>query len=321
MAVLIPWKNRQPTATHKLGRALAQNRLHHGTVFSTRNIELADQFSRAVAQSALCQNPSTELHSGCGVCLSCAQIKSGGHPDAISIIPNERNSIGIEPIRELNRRLSHKPSISHAHVILISRGDKMNPAAQNALLKTLEEPPGPAFFFITTTAYRSLLVTVRSRVQRIHLNSGSIELQLEHLKSIGIEQPNPVLARILELERDNLEEKYKQLEELDQKMNRFLKSPNSLELVTLASDLGGKTETSRLAFLLWCTKLRDNMATHFGASPIHSHGKTNVAATWKTNGSVYQATIDYQNRTRVNANRTLAWERILSHVIDPSRPS
>src|SRR5579862_2652772 len=93
----------------------------------------------AVAQSLNCLNPKNG--DACGTCAACTRIARSVHPDVLVIEPSESGNIRIEPIREAIDRTAFRPFEGRRRVVIIDEADAMVPHAQNALLKTLEEPP------------------------------------------------------------------------------------------------------------------------------------------------------------------------------------
>lgn len=96
-------------------------------------------------------------------------ISLRNHPDFIVVEGD--NSIGIDKIRELKEKLALKPYQASAKVVLVLQADKLTLAAQNSLLKTLEEPPPKSQIFLETTNLNLLLPTIISRSQIIKLDS------------------------------------------------------------------------------------------------------------------------------------------------------
>ena len=108
-----------------------------------------------------CERGGTEP---CGECHSCIQAKSGNQPDIIFVSHDKPNSIGVEDIRaQINNDIGIKPYSSPRKVYIMNEGEKMTVQAQNALLKTLEEPPEYAVILILTANVDSLLPTILSR--------------------------------------------------------------------------------------------------------------------------------------------------------------
>lgn len=98
----------------------------------------------------------------CDQCPACHRMLAGTHPDHIVLCASGR-SIGVDEIRDLIRRVSIKPFEGGSHTVVIDDAEKMTAQAQNALLKTLETPPGGAVFFLLTTTPSQLLPTIVSR--------------------------------------------------------------------------------------------------------------------------------------------------------------
>ncbi|UCF91888.1 MAG: DNA polymerase III subunit delta' [Desulfobacterales bacterium] len=105
----------------------------------------------------------------CGRCKSCRKIESGNHPDIIQINPSGP-LIRIAQIRELCHTLAMKPYEARHRVVIIADAQTMNPAAGNALLKMLEEPPARTLLVLTTTRISDLLPTIVSRCQHLRFN-------------------------------------------------------------------------------------------------------------------------------------------------------
>ncbi len=107
----------------------------------------------------------------CQTCSSCRKISDHNHPD-VSVIAAEGASIGIDPIRQLQKMIYIKPYEGRKRVNTICQGDKMTVQAQNCLLKVLEEPPGTGIILISSANLSNLLPTVVSRCQILKLNAG-----------------------------------------------------------------------------------------------------------------------------------------------------
>jgi DNA polymerase-3 subunit delta' len=107
---------------------------------------------------------------GCGHCPSCRKISSGRHPD-LHLVEPDGAYIKIDQIRELQRELSFRPFEATKKACIIDGAERLNPAAGNALLKTLEEPPGNALLVLITANPDGVLPTVLSRCQRLHFSA------------------------------------------------------------------------------------------------------------------------------------------------------
>lgn len=105
----------------------------------------------------------------CGHCKTCQLFMQGSNPDFQEIDSGDKN-IGVEDIRSLLKGLVIRPLYSKYKVIIINNADKMTVQAQNALLKSLEEPPFYVIFIMTVQSISAITQTIRSRCQRILFN-------------------------------------------------------------------------------------------------------------------------------------------------------
>jgi DNA polymerase-3 subunit delta' len=125
----------------------------------------------ALSQLLNCPSPVTSADPGvvdaCGVCSSCTRIRRGVHADVLLIEPGESGSIKIDVVRDAIERAAYRPFEGRRRVVIVDEADTMISEAQNALLKTLEEPPAASSFVLVTSRPDLLLITVRSRCQRL----------------------------------------------------------------------------------------------------------------------------------------------------------
>lgn len=123
----------------------------------------------ALAQALNCLRP-VEFAGGrdaCGTCLSCRKIARGSHPD-IGLVAPEDGNIKVDTIRaELLQKTGYRPFEGRVRVFMVDHAETMVPQAQDALLKTLEEPPPGSVFILVSSVADSLLPTVRSRSYRL----------------------------------------------------------------------------------------------------------------------------------------------------------
>ncbi len=129
--------------------------------------------------------------------LDIAQVLIGSslknNPDFIEVT-TEKKSIGIETIRELLQRLTLKPVAASHILVLIENAEILTTAAANALLKTLEEPPPYVLFFLLTTSPDQLLLTIRSRCQKVHFAG---DMDLHRRQSENLLQQHPHLRELV----------------------------------------------------------------------------------------------------------------------------
>jgi DNA polymerase III subunit delta' len=124
----------------------------------------------ALAQALNCLEPrisAPDSHDACGRCSACRRIARGIHPDVLVLEPGDTGTIKVEQVRDVIDRAAFRPFEGMRRVVIIDEADALFPAAQNALLKILEEPPPSSMFVLVTARPDMLLPTVRSRCIRL----------------------------------------------------------------------------------------------------------------------------------------------------------
>ena len=126
----------------------------------------------------------------CGECRSCKQAESRNHPDIIYVTHEKPASIGVDDIREqINDTIMVRPYSSYYKVYIVDEAEKMTVQAQNALLKTIEEPPSYAVILLLTTNQDAFLPTILSRCVQLKLKPLRDEVVREYLvQSLGVEE-------------------------------------------------------------------------------------------------------------------------------------
>lgn len=120
----------------------------------------------------------------CGECRSCQKLAHGAHPDVQEIVP-EGSRLKVEQMRELRRENARRPYEGRHKVFLIDQVELMTEEAANSLLKTLEEPPGPAVFLLLTAYPARLLPTIVSRCSPLQMASLPERLIARRLREEG----------------------------------------------------------------------------------------------------------------------------------------
>src|SRR4051812_16148597 len=118
----------------------------------------------ALAQILNCQAPGDDA---CGKCAACTRIARNVHADVLIVQPGETGAIKLDQVRDAIERTGYRPFEGRRRVIIVDQADEMLSEAQNALLKTLEEPPSTSVFVLVTSRPDVLLPTVRSRCQKL----------------------------------------------------------------------------------------------------------------------------------------------------------
>lgn len=121
--------------------------------------------ARALAAAVNCQSPAGG--DACGACRACDRIARDVHVDVLILAPDDSGAIKIDPVREALAKCGFRPFEGRRRVVLIRDADALSEGAQNALLKSLEEPPPATLFVMTSAAPDALLRTVRSRTMRL----------------------------------------------------------------------------------------------------------------------------------------------------------
>ena len=132
------------------------------------------KIAKAAAMSLLCENEDKP----CGHCSSCRAFMAASHPDYYYMEPDRTKAnpmIKIDQVRALQREVSLMPVMSNMRMVIIDDAELMNSAAQNCLLKTIEEPAGLSKFILITSNRSRLLMTLRSRCMIINFERLSEE--------------------------------------------------------------------------------------------------------------------------------------------------
>ena len=144
-----------------LQNAISTNKISHAYIINGERNSGKEFIARIFAMALQCEKGGVEP---CNECHSCRQALSHNQPDIIYISHEKPNTIGVEDIRtQINGDIDIKPYSSPRKIYIMNEGEKMTVQAQNALLKTLEEPPEYAVILILTTNVGELLPTILSR--------------------------------------------------------------------------------------------------------------------------------------------------------------
>lgn len=144
-----------------LQNAISMNKVSHAYIINGERSSGKEFIAKVFAAALQCEKGETEP---CMECHSCKQALSGNQPDIIFVSHEKPNTISVEDIRaQINNDIVIKPYSSPRKIYIINEGEKMTVQAQNALLKTLEEPPEYAVILILTSNVDTLLPTVLSR--------------------------------------------------------------------------------------------------------------------------------------------------------------
>jgi DNA polymerase-3 subunit delta' len=152
-----------------LRNAIALDKVSHAYIFNGPDGSGKMMLAEAFAMALQCES---EGEKPCMACRSCHQAAERNQPDIIYVSHEKPNTIGVDDIRtQLNNDIVIKPYSSRYKVYIVDEAEKMNQQAQNALLKTIEEPPAYAVILLLTTNADSFLPTILSRCISLNLKA------------------------------------------------------------------------------------------------------------------------------------------------------
>lgn len=186
----------QPRAIDALQAALRSGAVHHAYLFAGPEGVGKELAAVGLAQALTCPE---QPEVGCGTCTSCLRIAKGLHPDVTWVMPDEERvarglagrsdftgtpsrDVRVEQIRGLQERLSLRGLESRRKVAIITSAHRMNDQAQNAFLKTLEEPPADTTIILVAAAMDRLLPTIRSRCSKVHFGPLPVDLVAQRVQ-------------------------------------------------------------------------------------------------------------------------------------------
>ncbi|MCI7242631.1 MAG: DNA polymerase III subunit delta' [Lachnobacterium sp.] len=152
-----------------LQNAIEEDKVSHAYIFNGPEASGKMMLAEAFAMALQCEG---EGKRPCLECRSCRQAADHNQPDIIYVSHEKPNTIGVDDIRtQINNDIDIKPYSSHYKVYIVDEAQKMNQQAQNALLKTIEEPPAYAIILLLTTNADSFLQTILSRCITLNLKA------------------------------------------------------------------------------------------------------------------------------------------------------
>ncbi len=229
----------QPKAVETLKLALSREAVPHALLFQGPDGVGKELAAVALAEALTCpEAPGV----GCGECSSCKRVTKRNHPDVTWVLPEDEQvvrgwagrsdfdhtpsrDIRIEQVRQLQERLAFRALESKYKVALLVEAHAMNPPAQNALLKTLEEPPAGTVLVLVSSAPDKLLPTIRSRCAKVNFAPLPVDFIASHiakarkLKDADAQQVAAMaggsLSRALSLDVDLLQHRREVIEKFE----------------------------------------------------------------------------------------------------------
>jgi DNA polymerase-3 subunit delta' len=338
----------QDVVVAALQNAIGRGRLPHALLFVGPAGVGKATTALVLAQALNC--PTSGPADACGECVSCSKIVRGIHPDLLSIAPSPREIriAWITPRRNppknappesrtVTRFIGYKPFEGRRRVVVIDQAHTMNPEAQNALLKTLEEPPDSTIMILTSSSPGALLPTVRSRCQTLQFSpvgqamirdylTGMLDMEPDEAELRAALSPGSI-GRAVDLDLDQYEETLGTVVEA-LRMAQHGGGGVVTAAESLANAGSGETATQRAASVLTVGRdvLRDLLVVTSGADPasLVNAGQQRTWETWADElegrdvvGAIEALSTGIERLTTgIQPNIKLALERTLIEVSD-----
>lgn len=229
-----------------LRNAARQDKFSHAYLFYGPRGSGKTTTARLIAKLINCEKRQKNPEP-CNTCNVCTQIDSGHALDVIEI--DAATNTGVDEIRDLQEGIRLSPTSFKHKVLIIDEVHMLSKAAFNALLKTLEEPPGHAIFVLATTEYEKVPATISSRTQRFHFRKLSLEEILKKLNLIVKSEKLRVADDALELIAALAEGSLRDAESLLDQITSLDQDVELKDVERIAGKIGYK-KTAKLAELL-----------------------------------------------------------------------
>jgi len=242
-----------------LRNAVSSDRIVHAYLFSGPRGTGKTTTARLLAKAVNCLDPDLSMRP-CNECAHCQALNGGRFLDLIEI--DAASNTSVDDVRDLREKINFSPNLGRYKVYVIDEVHMLSNAAFNALLKTLEEPPGHAIFVLATTEVQKIPATVLSRCQRHEFRRIKVVDIVGNLKQLaekeGLQVPDEVLELIARQSTGSLRDAISLLDQLS--------STGEMIDLTLAQMVLG-TATSQAVMELISALLECNPST--GLDQIH----------------------------------------------------
>ncbi len=292
-----------------------RKKLAHGIMFVAPDGSGKLEFSKKLAAALLCLESNERLTPACGECKNCHLVESQTHPDLTlleQLVDNkgkQKNSIGIDQVRELSEKLVETPQMGGWRIAIIASVEKLTRGAFNALLKTLEEPGNNTLLMMLADNSHRVPATIKSRCQLI-----KFDLVGQQLSNWLVEQSGKNAGEVQQALETCQYSPFKSLE--------YLQSDLASAVQNLHQDLDGMLATKLSAnqvIAKHAAKINDlwvQIANYFQKvqlSILDSNQQTYSSVPCSMPAQIYQQLLDY-NRAQCsgsNLQNNLQLETIL----------
>jgi len=314
------------TTVKSLQNAIAFGRVPNSAAFCGGRGSGKKTLAYAYAKVLLCEN-SGGSPDACGVCYSCHAFDGGNHPNLMVIRPEGAKSVGVEAVRNAVRDVSLRPLKSARKAYIFEDAETMTAAAQNALLKSLEQPPAYAVFILLSRSAEALLPTVRSRCALYKTQPLSEASVRKRLAELGVAENEAALyaaysrgsvGRALELSRDAV---FQDMSRRIPEMIAGLAEADLAQAFALAKDFEAWKDRAQEALSIAAMWYRDVLAYKARGDSVLTDGSADTpearARGQGTDSLIAQlcAVEQAEARLRSNANFQLTMEMMFLNLI------
>ena len=291
----------QPKALETLKSALLHNTVHHAYLFAGPEGVGKELAALGLCQALNCTEKPTASVDACGVCATCQRISRRNHPDVQWVMPEAEwvargwagksdfnhtpsRELKVEQIRSLQERLSYKPLEAAYKVVIVACAHLLNSQAQNAFLKTLEEPPSNTVMVLLASAPERLLPTIRSRCSRVSFGPLPKPFVIDTVKEkrklspleaeLVAELSGGSLSRALEWNVDELQARRQLIESFEK-----LTKTDARGWLQFAEEYGESRESAEQALRMLRVWLRDVAVVGLGQAPLVNRDLADLAQT------------------------------------------
>jgi len=307
----------QPALWQSLKRGFEEGSAVHAFLFVGDRGSGKCTAALVCAAAVLCE----EKHKPCGTCKSCRQVLMGVHPDFIRLGTEEKSSIGIDEVRALQAKMEESPYAGERRAVIIENAHTLTVDAQNALLKTLEEPRPGNVLFLLASQESALLSTITSRCLLIRMGHLERSEMLRALKDRGIENERAQhlmdfsggnLGRALELAQTDAQSSMQaRCCELMNGLRQMRQLPKALDdLKDLEKDRAARAEFIETMEFLLLQLLHEKLMPAPGSRPILSRDFTSESI-----HSMMKEVVWVRKRLSANVPFASAVEPLLKAII------